>query len=41
MVAVPAITRDSGAFRFYSYRDPRLDQTLADFDRALDLAAAA
>jgi len=27
---------DSGAFRFYSYRDPRLDETLADFDRALD-----
>ncbi len=27
---------DSGAFRFYSYRDPRLADTLADFDRALD-----
>ena len=27
---------DSGAFRFYSYRDPRLTDTLADFDRALD-----
>lgn len=27
---------DSGAFRFYSYRDPRLAETLADFDRALD-----
>ncbi len=27
---------DSGAFRFYSYRDPRLSETLADFDRALD-----
>jgi Zn-dependent M16 (insulinase) family peptidase len=26
---------DSGAFRFYSYRDPRLADTLADFDRAL------
>ena len=26
---------DSGAFRFYSYRDPRLTETLADFDRAL------
>jgi Zn-dependent M16 (insulinase) family peptidase len=24
-----------GAFRFYSYRDPRLADTLADFDRAL------
>jgi hypothetical protein len=27
---------DSGAFRFFSYRDPRLARTLADFDRALD-----
>ena len=27
---------DSGAFRFYSYRDPRLADTLTDFDRALD-----
>ncbi len=27
---------DGGAFRFYSYRDPRLMDTLADFDRALD-----
>jgi len=27
---------DSGAFRFHSYRDPRLTETLADFDRALD-----
>ncbi len=27
---------DSGAFRFYSYRDPRLTETLADFDRSLD-----
>jgi Zn-dependent M16 (insulinase) family peptidase len=26
---------DSGAFRFYSYRDPRLAETLQDFDRAL------
>lgn len=26
---------DSAAFRFYSYRDPRLAETLADFDRAL------
>lgn len=25
---------DTGAFRFYSYRDPRLSETLADFDRA-------
>ncbi|KHD07558.1 peptidase M16 [Candidatus Thiomargarita nelsonii] len=25
----------SGAFRFYSYRDPRLLETLADFDRSL------
>src|SRR5690606_19703409 len=24
------------AFRFYSYRDPRLNETLADFDGALD-----
>jgi len=27
---------DSGAFRFYSYRDPRLTETLADFDHALE-----
>ncbi|MFA7618723.1 MAG: insulinase family protein [Thiohalomonadaceae bacterium] len=27
---------DTGAFRFYSYRDPRLAETLADFDRAVD-----
>ena len=27
---------DIGAFRFYSYRDPRLGETLADFDRAID-----
>lgn len=26
---------DSGAFRFYSYRDPRLTATLADFDQSL------
>jgi Zn-dependent M16 (insulinase) family peptidase len=26
---------DTGAFRFFSYRDPRLEETLADFDRAL------
>lgn len=27
---------DSGAFRFFSYRDPRLQETLEDFDRALE-----
>jgi len=27
---------DSAAFAFYSYRDPRLVDTLADFDRSLD-----
>ena len=27
---------DTGAFRFYSYRDPRLGETLADFDRSVD-----
>ncbi len=26
---------DSGAFRFFSYRDPRLEETLVDFDAAL------
>jgi len=26
---------DTGAFRFYSYRDPRLADTLADFDQSL------
>ncbi len=26
---------DNGAFRFYSYRDPRLEDTLDDFDRAI------
>ena len=30
---------DSGAFAFYSYRDPRLAETLVDFDRALDWLA--
>ncbi len=30
---------DSGAFRFYSYRDPRLAETLADFDASLDWLA--
>lgn len=34
-------SQDSGiaAFRFFSYRDPRLAETLADFDRALDWLA--
>jgi Zn-dependent M16 (insulinase) family peptidase len=27
---------DSGSFRFFSYRDPRLEGTLHDFDEALD-----
>lgn len=27
---------DSGAFRFFSYRDPRLAETLADFDASID-----
>lgn len=27
---------DSGAFRFFSYRDPRLAETLDDFDQALE-----
>ena len=27
---------DSGAYRFYSYRDPRLTETLSDFDRSID-----
>jgi Zn-dependent M16 (insulinase) family peptidase len=27
---------DSGAFRFYSYRDPRLNETLADFDHSIE-----
>lgn len=27
---------DSASFRFFSYRDPRLTETLQDFDRALD-----
>lgn len=27
---------DIAAFRFYSYRDPRMTETLADFDRAID-----
>jgi Zn-dependent M16 (insulinase) family peptidase len=32
---------DSGAFRFFSYRDPRLAETLADFDRSLDWLSSA
>ncbi|MEW6765062.1 MAG: insulinase family protein [Pseudomonadota bacterium] len=27
---------ESASFRFFSYRDPRLSDTLADFDRAID-----
>ncbi len=27
---------ESGAFRFYSYRDPRLQETYADFDASID-----
>ncbi len=27
---------NTGAFRFYSYRDPRLQETLEDFDKALE-----
>lgn len=27
---------ESAGFRFYSYRDPRLEETLDDFDRAID-----
>lgn len=27
---------DNGAFRFFSYRDPRVSETLADFERAVD-----
>jgi hypothetical protein len=30
---------DTGAFRFYSYRDPRLAETLADFDASLEWLA--
>ncbi len=32
---------DTGAFHFYSYRDPRLTETLADFDAAIDWLATA
>ncbi len=31
-----AFDADVGAFRFYSYRDPRLQDTLDDFDRSID-----
>ncbi|MEM8659471.1 MAG: insulinase family protein [Pseudomonadota bacterium] len=36
-------SQDSGiaAFRFYSYRDPRLTETLADFDAAIDWVLSA
>jgi len=27
---------DTSAFRFFSYRDPRLEETLADFDHSLE-----
>lgn len=30
---------DSAAFRFYSYRDPRLQETLDDFDKSLEWLA--
>jgi Zn-dependent M16 (insulinase) family peptidase len=30
---------DNATFRFYSYRDPRLIETLADFDRSVDWLA--
>lgn len=31
-----AYDSDSATFRFYSYRDPRLTETLTDFDRSID-----
>lgn len=31
---------DIGAFRFYSYRDPRMQETLDDFDKSLDWLAS-
>ena len=34
-----SFSADSGAMRLYSYRDPRLAETLADFDRAIDWLA--
>jgi len=27
---------DAAAFRFYSYRDPRIEETMADFNRSID-----
>jgi Zn-dependent M16 (insulinase) family peptidase len=30
----------SASFRFFSYRDPRLDETMSDFDRAIDWVSA-
>ena len=30
---------DTGSFRFYSYRDPRLEETLLDFNHSLDWLA--
>ncbi|MFT4813232.1 MAG: Zn-dependent M16 (insulinase) family peptidase [Paracoccaceae bacterium] len=32
---------NSASFRFFSYRDPRLSETLEDFDRALDWVSSA
>lgn len=32
---------NSASFRFFSYRDPRLSETLEDFDRALDWVCSA
>jgi len=32
---------NSASFRFFSYRDPRLSETLEDFDRALDWVSTA
>ena len=33
---VPVRIQNVGAFRFYSYRDPRLTSTLQDFDQAIE-----